>query len=295
MLIIIIIAPLVYLCVCCLLYDGDYIRYMVKTWLLPFAAMSIGWLCVDINLPLLVAALIGGISFVLNLVFFYILRLYNRFSLPDFSNIGNVFKSDKQKKYSNDNEKNPFENEDAVRIKKLMAEISFKIDGLKKYIGDIEDKKRDFREIAIKTIRTAYGSSVSNFNYADCFSRYDEIKEDFSENVDPLIVAQCDKSVENANQKIAKADETIKSNKADIKKYQKMSETLQKQYEKELKIQEIKKLNNGLNEISDDEQDNLKIATKEMDFNQILQDFNTLNNEIEVRRDVEIQYGLIDI
>jgi hypothetical protein len=268
---------------------------MVKTWLLPFAAMAIGWLCVDINLPLLVAVLIGGFSFVLNLVFYYILRLYNRFSLPDFSNIGDIFKSNKPKKYSNVNEKNQFENEDAVKIKKLMADISLKIDGLKKYIGDLEDKKRDFKGVAIKTIRTTFGSAINNMSYDDCFNKYDDIKEDFSEGVEALHIAQCDKIVDDVKKKLVKADETIRNNKFDIKKYQKMSDDLLKQYKSELKTEELKALGNDLKKISNDEQSDLDVVDKEMDFKQVVEDYKKLNLEIETRREVEVQYGLIEI
>jgi hypothetical protein len=130
---------------------------------------------------------------------------------------------------------------------------------------------------------------------ADCFSQYVEIKDDYSEKIDALIVAQCDKNFEIANQKIAKADETIRNNKIDIKKYQQMSESLSKQYDKEIKIQKIKSLNKDLNTISDDEQSNVDSVNNEMEFKQIVQDFATLNREIEIRRDVEVEYGLIDI
>ena len=194
-----------------------------------------------------------------------------------------------------DDDLKKYENEDTGKIKQLMADISQKIAGLEKYNNDLAEKKRDFKDVAIKTIRTAYGSLVSNMSYANYYTNYADIKEDYSEKVDALIVAQCDKTVENVNKKITMADETIRSNKNDIKKYKAMSDKLQKQYDKELKIQKIKSLNNSLSEIANEEQSNLDIVTNEMEFNQIKQDFNTLNHEIEVRRDVEVQYGLIDI
>ncbi len=277
---------------------------MLKTWLIPFALVVIVLLSLadKIDVPNFVSlfAIIGCASWLVNMIFYHILKLYSRLHLRDDekSNVNipsytTTTPTPQRSLFDDDMKK--YENEDTGKIKQLMADISQKIAGLEKYNNDLAEKKRDFKDVAIKTIRTAYGTLVSNMSYANYYTNYTDIKEDYSEKVDALIVAQCDKTVENVNKKITMADETIRSNKNDIKKYKAMSDKLQKQYDKELKIQKIKSLNNSLSEIANEEQSNLDIVTNEMEFNQVMQEFNTLNREIEVRRDVEVQYGLIDI
>ncbi|MBR4326215.1 MAG: hypothetical protein IKP73_11885 [Bacteroidales bacterium] len=299
-----IIASLVYLGVCCFFYEEDYFKHMLKTWLIPFALVVIVllFLADKIDVPNFVSlfAIIGSASWLVNMIFYHILKFYSRLHLRDdeksnvnISSYTTTIQTPQRSLFDDDLKK--YEKEDTGKIKQLMADISQKIAGLEKYNNDLAEKKRDFKDVAIKTIRTAYGSLVSNMSYANYYTNYADIKEDYSEKVDALIVAQCDKTVENVNKKIAMADETIRSNKNDIKKYKAMSDKLQKQYDKELKIQKIKSLNNSLSEIANEEQNNLDVVTNEMEFNQVVQEFNSLNREIEVRRDVEVQYGLIDI
>ena len=163
-------------------------------------------------------------------------------------------KEEKKEKERIIQEKKQLENDDMREIKKIMNAIPDKINALNNFTNELNDKIGKLQEIASQAIKNAYGVYSGVFN--SIYRYQNEWKAKYSRSIDPIIALQCDKIVSKVSETIDKKKQLIDKNSADIIRYRDLYEQLQKEYDREFKIQKMKKINSNLSmEIFDSESD----------------------------------------
>lgn len=185
------------------------------------------------------------------------------------------------------------ENDDMRDIKKILSSIPERINALNLFSNELTNKCYKLQKIAENAIANAYGEySCGNNSY----HRYQELHNNYSSKIDHYLVLQCDKMINKVASAITQKQKTIEQNNTDIQKYHQLESQLIQQYNRELKIQKMKKISNQLSmEISDSEDDLTTSINNGYSIQMVLDDFEQLNRAIQARREYEIQYGQIDI
>ena len=194
-------------------------------------------------------------------------------------------------------EKETYSNEDMVRIKQILATIPPKINEINNFNNLLQNTINEYEEKAIKTIEVAYASALTNSNFSrdKYFKSFDRISQRYSSEVNPVVAATVDASVKKVAAFINQKQDIINKNNADIAKYTQMMEKLQKQYDDEFALQKIKEINSDVNTQMDNISDIAKKEEKNYEIQNIMKDIDTLDKEINERRNYEIQFGQIEI
>jgi hypothetical protein len=178
-------------------------------------------------------------------------------------------------------------------IKKIMAAIPDKINALNNFSYELQEKIKKLQGIAANAIANTYGEFSSGNN---SIARYRELYHNYSQRIDPILSAQCDRIIKKIMDNINQKQSSINKNISDIQKYGQLQNQLQQEYNRELKIQKMKKINSQLSaEISDSEGDIAASIYNGYSVENAIKDFQQLNLAMDERRNYEIQYGQIEI
>lgn len=194
-------------------------------------------------------------------------------------------------------EKETYSNDDMVRIKQVLATIPPKINEINNFNNQLQNTINEYEEKAIKTIEVAYASALTNSNFSrdKYFKSFDRISQRYASEVNPVVAATVDASVKKVAAFINQKQDIINKNNADIAKYNQVMEKLQKQYDDEFALQKIKEINSDVNTQMDNISDIAKKEEKNYEIQNIMKDIDTLDKEINERRNYEIQFGQIEI
>ena len=185
------------------------------------------------------------------------------------------------------------ENDDMRAIKKILASIPQKIDALNLFTKELQEKINRLQDIANNAVENAYGDYSNGNNY---YYNYDWLRNNFSSRIDPIIVAQCDRIIKNVLDNIAQKEQSIRNNAEDVQKYNILTQNLNKEYAREFRIEKMKKISAQLSqEISTTEQEIADSAYNVFSLEKAIAEVNQLTIQMEERRNLEIQFGQIDI
>ena len=185
------------------------------------------------------------------------------------------------------------ENDDMRDIKKILASIPERIKALNLFSNELTEKCRKLESIAEYAIANAYGDYTCGNN---SILRYKELQNNYSSKIDPILVLQCDKMINKVTSAITQKQTAIVKNNNDIQQYHQLESQLIQQYNRELKIQKMKKISSQLSmEISESEDDLTTSIHNGYSIEKALDEFEQLNRAMQERRDYEIKFGQIDI
>ena len=174
--------------------------------------------------------------------------------------------------------------------------ISFKISALQSFNEEIQNKINEYVVKADEIIGETYKSVLQRRSTENLFWNYDEIRRVYSSAVNnPALVAACDKQIKKVSDFVQQKQDIINKNNEDIAKYNQLIQKLQKQYDDELALQKIKEFNKDLNSQMEDISDIENKEIKNLEFQNIISDIDILDKEINERRQLEIQFGEIEI
>ncbi len=187
------------------------------------------------------------------------------------------------------------ENDDMRSMKQLMGEITQRVNALNVFNKDINAKISELELLANKTIAEAYGDIAVGVPKEKYYALYDKIHERFSPSADTIVSMQCDRIVKKISNAIDDRKRIVESNNQDISKFHSLQESLQKQYDKEYKIQRMKSFDAKVNEMTDATSDIAVALSSGSLLESTREEFDRLNIEIETRRELEVKYSTIDI
>ena len=183
------------------------------------------------------------------------------------------------------------ENDDMRKIKQLMADISQKVKALDAFNDELNVQMSKLRAMGDNTVAEVYGEVITGIKKENYLGSYSAIRQQYASSVDGVIAAQCDKIVGKISDTLESKRSAINSNLDAKHKYHSLQSDLQKQYDKEFKLQKIKAIGEKVNEFTDETAD-LEIALSSSSLLQSsMEKFNELNLEIETRRELELKYS----
>ena len=269
----------------------NYWKYIIKSYLWILILMIILWFSfsegIDSTLMLffIILFLIG--VFILNSCFYVIFKNLKK---DDLENEAKQLQQEIEKQ-----ENLKLETIDMKKIKTLLKEIPLRINQLNNFDKELQIKINDLELMAKNAISQAYGEFMNQDETTNCIKQYKQIYDKYSNQVDSILLLQCDKIVSKISNKIEEKQQIIEKNSIDKQKYFTIEKKLQKQYDKELKIQKMNNINNQLNQLSEQNSD-LEIAFNDTALlEKTIEEFSSLNLEVESRRELEIKLSKIEI
>lgn len=269
----------------------NYWKYILKSYLWILILMIILWFSfsegTDSTLMLffIILFLIG--VFILNSCFYVICKNLKK---DDLENEAKQLQQEIEKQ-----ENLKLETIDMKKIKTLLKEIPLRINQLNNFDKELQIKINDLELMAKNAISQAYGEFMNQDETTNCIKQYKQIYDKYSNQVDSILLLQCDKIVSKISNKIEEKQQIIEKNSIDKQKYFTIEKKLQKQYDKELKIQKMNNINNQLNQLSEQNSD-LEIAFNDTALlEKTIEEFSSLNLEVESRRELEIKLSKIEI
>ncbi|MBR4326722.1 MAG: hypothetical protein IKP73_14475 [Bacteroidales bacterium] len=246
----------------------------------------------DVTFAIIIIIIVAIVIFLIIIGWLLLIGLFQKGS--DGISAWKRKRKEKQEKERIMQEKQNLENDDMREIKKIMAAIPEKINALNDFTKELNEKRGKLSGIASQAIQNAYGEYSGMFN--SIYRYQNEWKAKYSQSIDPIIALQCDKIVSKVSEAIDKKSQLIDKNNADIVKYRNLYDQLQLAYDREFKIQKMKKINSNLSvEISNSEGDLATSIYKGYSLENVIKDFQQLNLAMDERRNYEIQYGQIEI
>jgi len=290
-LIFLIIGILIYLYICYRSMSINYWKYILKSYLWILILMIILWFSfsegIDSTLMLffIILFLIG--VFILNSCFYVICKNLKK---DDLENEAKQLQQEIEKQ-----ENLKLETIDMKKIKTLLKEIPLRINQLNNFDKELQIKINDLELMAKNAISQAYGEFMNQDETTNCIKQYKQIYDKYSNQVDSILLLQCDKIVSKISNKIEEKQQIIEKNSIDKQKYFTIEKKLQKQYDKELKIQKMNNINNQLNQLSEQNSDLETAFNDTALLEKTIEEFSSLNLEVESRRELEIKLSKIEI
>lgn len=194
-------------------------------------------------------------------------------------------------------EKNIYENDDMRRIKQLVESIPPKIKAIDSFNNQLQGVINEYEEKAIKTIEVSYGSVLQNVNISRemYFRSFNTISANFASKINAVVATACDTSVKKVAGLINQKQDLINKNIADRDKYVQLINKLKKQYDDEFALQKIKEINQDVNSQMDDTSDLAQKEEGNINIQSIIGDIDQLDQEVNERRNYEIEHGQIEI
>lgn len=269
----------------------NYWKYILKSYLWILILMIILWFSfsegIDSTLMLffIILFLIG--VFILNSCFYVICKNLKK---DDLENEAKQLQQEIEKQ-----ENLKLETIDMKKIKTLLKEIPLRINQLNNFDKELQIKINDLELMAKNAISQAYGEFMNQDETTNCIKQYKQIYDKYSNQVDSILLLQCDKIVSKISNKIEEKQQIIEKNSIDKQKYFTIEKKLQKQYDKELKIQKMNNINNQLNQLSEQNSDLETAFNDTALLEKTIEEFSSLNLEVESRRELEIKLSKIEI
>lgn len=208
----------------------------------------------------------------------------------------NIFLSNNQSEIKQA-EKNIYENDDMRRIKQLVESIPPKIKAIDSFNNQLQGVINEYEEKAIKTIEVSYGSVLQNVNISRemYFRSFNTISANFASKINAVVATACDTSVKKVAGLINQKQDLINKNNVDRDKYVQLINKLKKQYDDEFALQKIKEINQDVNSQMDDTSDLAQKEEGNINIQSIIGDIDQLDQEVNERRNYEIEHGQIEI
>ncbi len=305
-----------YFSICWEFFKKEYIKYFLRTFILPaiilIAAGNLVWYVlngpintIDIKSTQYVSLLFFLPIFITNILFYFIIRRIKKKEIEEEIRNEELDRwSRKQRKIEEQNRKwveqenRSLENEHMSEIRNMLSAIPNKINALNSFTAELKDKIDKLEVKAGQAISNAYGEFASPYigRYGGRYANYKELYNNYSTKIDPILSAMCDKMIKKVSEAIAQKQSLISKNADDIQKYRQLQNQMQQEYDRELKIQKMKKISGELSQqISTSDDDVTTSEFNKLSVENALNDFTQLNLAIEERRQLEIQYDLIEI
>ena len=302
--------------ICWEFFKKEYIKYFLRTFILPaiiiIAAGNLVWFLlngpintINIENTKFVSLLFFLPIFITNILFYFIIRRIKKKEIEEEIRNEELERcSRKQRKIEEQNRKwveqenRSLENEHMSEIRNMLSAIPKKINALNSFTAELKNKIDKLEIKAGQAISNAYGEFASPYigRYGGRYANYKELYNNYSTKIDPILSAMCDKMIKKVSEAIAQKQSLISKNADDIQKYRQLQNQMQQEYDRELKIQKMKKISGELSqEISTSEDDVTTSEFNKLSVENALNDFTQLNLAIEERRQLEIQYDLIEI
>ena len=190
-------------------------------------------------------------------------------------------------------EKEVFENEDMKRMKVMIkTTIPNKIANIKAFNEELLKAINNCINQCNNAIQAVYGRFTNSYNY---FDDYKNIYKQYSNQISQITAMSCDKTVKNVQSIIERKQNLIANNNQDIEKYQELIQKLQRQYDDDYALQKLKHINKNINAVGDDTSDLTDREMGNTELQSILNDINILDQEVEKRRECEVQFERIEI
>lgn len=186
--------------------------------------------------------------------------------------------------------------ENWLRMSEVQDNINEKIEDIVRFNNCLQKTINVCEEKANRIIDDTYGQVLlkSGINQKQYYKECDKIKQMYSSHLSPIVAASCDATVKKVAAIIKQKQDILDKNNADIVKYQDMLEIIKKQMVEENQLQRIKELNKEIGKF-DNEADIVKKEEKNLEFENMIEDINRMEIEVNERRNLEIQFGEIEI
>ncbi len=195
-------------------------------------------------------------------------------------------------------EKQMVGNEDMSKMEELIkTTIPQKMNELSEFNSKLSESIEVCKRQCIEAIETTYRKVLANsgIKREKYYEKYAEISNTYSFQINPTVSMSCDATIKKLTNLIAQKRDLIEKNKKSMERYSQLSNQMQQKYDDEYALQKLKRMNDGINSEIDNDTDISQNEEHSLKIRELIDSVDSLNKEIDTRRELEIRYGQIEI